>query len=511
MTTPFVSSMPMIASSYAGNILDERGSDATGAATAGGLAIEGVGAAHTNPASLAGLGNKKEIGFECGYQNYADFSGIVYDKNGDGQVTDAQGYPEYGTVYVGNGTSCAVRGGFTYQAGPFTLGAVAGLPLSGLTIQLYPNVPVYDVLKPGFDLGVGTELVRGIKVGGAVRPEGVLEIEGQGYLETSSSAFDPETGESVSATVVAGMDSATIHLKPVPRFRLSGEINSDLLNKDPEGVPLWSVYGSWELPRRVTARYSLTGLSDKEIAIGGEMVTDLGLVLDTEGEVSLILPGRLSAGIVGRPEWGNHQLTLGAHYLLIQKEGSSPMGFVPGFQGTFEDKDLGKVAVRVNTPIPEDLYQDEWQFSVGAADAIALDRGPFESLTLAAGYRYNSSSISSKRKWDDIVAVDPAKHLVTGGVGLNWTNQDQRQVSLMANGLWEQLVATTYHQAPPNGYYYRGDVLGGDLPVGGYNLSGGLTLTVSGAPGESQTLIQASQSAVQSVQDLFKKDDDPAK
>lgn len=190
-------------------------------------------AAYYNPAGLAQI---RHIALNMapilGGANLAPFEGIVYDANGDGQIQDVQGFPDYGPVGTDYRPLSGDKPGTFYTNGiqigavfPFwrrvALGIAAYMPSAALlqVDMADPYMPYYVMYKNmnnRFAVAPGLSIhpVEGVYLGLGVQVKSDISARGRLRTYADISAFSSDSDLDVDANVVAGVDNLTIGILP---------------------------------------------------------------------------------------------------------------------------------------------------------------------------------------------------------------------------------------------------------------------------------------------------------
>lgn len=192
-----------------------------------------------------------------GQASLKDFSGIVYDVNGDGMLQDSQGMPDYGAVgtdyrvTTSDGVSPYYTNGIEFGL-TIPIRRVLALGISGympgdalLRVSVAnPAIPYYVMFAErnnrfALTPAVALQPVQGLYLGLGMQVMAGIQADVSASTHADVSAFpEDENAKSVNADITANVDKLDVAVTPELRYNFGLLIDGSILTKsrDPDKV-----------------------------------------------------------------------------------------------------------------------------------------------------------------------------------------------------------------------------------------------------------------------------------
>lgn len=453
-------------------------------------------ATYYNP---AGLGQIRKPTVTAGYlwggANLQPFQAIVYDTNGDGQLTDADGYPDRGPV----GTDYAVRnpgedppsytGGLQVgMAFPLldqwlmarqnrwlanrrlTFGLSAYLPTaSTLRMEMQdPGMPYYVMFRNrnnrfGLYPGVGLKMMQGVYLGAGTQMmfKTNVRLRLSSYTTVDSFPSDSGEGEDVDVRIQANVDEMVLDLQPTASYNWGVLIRPAELwaafqgDSTPRADNLfWNVLSHTALGATGRGEWGMNTSADVTVLANGQVSFDdetllLSALLQEPVEIaltdlrSMYNPPQVAFGLTTGLDIGaEHRAELG---LAVDATRTAWSRYTetaaPYQQMTIEALAGSSVTVTSGTDYGDPGFVDTMTLRTGVwwnQDWTGSRRpGKVLSTSLRGGYSFVPSPVPDQTGLTNM--MDSDRHVFSGGLGV-------RLFPKMASGPIELELAGQYHQ-----------------------------------------------------------------
>lgn len=432
-------------------------------------------ATYYNPAGLAQI-RKPTIsaGYIFGEDNLAPFQAIVYDTNGDGMLTDADGYPDRGPVGTDYSQRTPGEAPTPYTAGlqvgmsfplfdqwltsranrylsnrRLTMGLSAYLPTaSTLRMEMQdPNIPYYVMFRNRnnrFALypGVGLQLLQGVYLGAGSQMmfKTNVRLTLSSYTTVESFPNDDGTGEDLDVRVTANVQDMVLDLQPAASYNWGVLIRpAELLGalqsfSPPSSDRLWwNVLSHTAVGVTGRGEWGMNTSADVLVYANGEVSFDdetllLSALLEEPVQVqlndlrSMYNPPQVAFGLTTGLDVGpDHRTELGLAVDATHTRWSRFTETVPPYQEMSIEALAGSsVTVVSGTDYGDPGFSDTLTLRTGlwvSQDWTGSKRpGKVFTTRLSGGYSFVPSPVPDQTGLTNY--MDSDRHVLSGGLGV---------------------------------------------------------------------------------------------
>jgi len=478
--------------------------------------------AYYNPAGIAQLRHISMAAAPVlGQASLADFSGIVYDVDGDGRLQDSQGMPDYGPVgtdyrvptadgvnpYYTNG----IEFGLTIPIRRVLALGISGYMPSDALMRVSvanPAIPYYVMfadrnnrfaltpavaLQPvqGLYLGLGMQVMAGIQA----------DVSASTYADVSAFPED-ESAKSVSADVTANIDKLDVAITPEIRYNFGLLIDGSVLTKsrDPDKVSRLSRHafgltmrGPWQADTKAHVGATVNGqikFQDETLLLS-DLVKE-PISLDLSDLIAFYNPPETAIGIrtgIGDVREGNGALDPTPRVMLVAdmtytqwssfQELTSPYSVV-----TVDSLEGTSFNLTVGQDYGKPGFKDTWSYRGG----LQITAGPMAKydsirdlmLKLRLGGQWIPTPVPEQKGLTNYMDNDRA--VATAGLGIEAGQlKPFKKVAPLTQGPVSLDIGGQFHYLVPRANHKDADLVqdsdGDGIPeyVMGYPLGGQIT------------------------------------
>jgi long-chain fatty acid transport protein len=397
-----------------------------------------------NPAGVARLRHVSlEASYILGQANLRPFERIVYDRNGDGQLSDADGFAETGPVgadYRARNTgpdrpfhTDGIQFAIAYPLGwRFGIGVAGFLPREGLLRLALENpaLPYYVVFRNRnnrFTLSpaLGMQIVEGVSIGVGAEVAAQAKLYAQASANANVDAF--AEGSDTDLVADLSLDIQAFEASAVPKVQPTAGLQVSLGAFVPRDKPeLRELLDRFAIGLTYRGRWGVDTSAEVVAGVNGEIrfddetlllssLLEEPLALTIEDLLAFYNPPRVNLGFTGGYRF--LQLSFDAQWTKWSgfQELSTPATTlaIDAVAGTSINVDIG-------TPLPPPAFRDTWTIRTGLdvdldllSDLKAVDR---LGLHLGLGYGFVPSPVPPQTGLTNYMDAD--RHALSFGAGV---------------------------------------------------------------------------------------------